>query len=253
MNKIVNGMDKFVEYFKDYTDNYIIVGGTALNLLLSQVSLKTRSTKDIDMILISENLNNEFGRIFWNFIKDGQYKAYKSKDDKIHYYRFINNSNDIYPKMIELFSKKETFVIGKDIIISPILIGEDISSLSGIILEEEYYNFLLSGKKIINNISLLDPIHLIAFKAKAHVDLTNKKNKGFFVNEYDLKKHKNDIFRLLQLLTKKENIIVNKKIKKDIYDFLNIINEESTNVKQLTNSALSYEDALTLLKNVYLL
>ena len=38
MNKIVNGMDKFVEYFKDYTDNYIIVGGTALNLLLSQVS-----------------------------------------------------------------------------------------------------------------------------------------------------------------------------------------------------------------------
>lgn len=69
-----------------------------------------RSTKDIDMILIAENLNKEFGTAFWEFIIEGGYEAYRSKDNKQCYYRFINNNNDIYPKMIELFSKKEDFI-----------------------------------------------------------------------------------------------------------------------------------------------
>ena len=49
---MVPGIDSFREKFKDYTDYYTIIGGTACDILLSEADLPFRATKDIDMILI---------------------------------------------------------------------------------------------------------------------------------------------------------------------------------------------------------
>ena len=57
---MVPGLDSFREKFKNYTDYYTIIGGTACDILLSEADLPFRATKDIDMILImrttSQNL-----------------------------------------------------------------------------------------------------------------------------------------------------------------------------------------------------
>ena len=251
MSSAVNGIEKFKEYFKNYTENYIIVGGTATNIFLGLASLNTRATKDIDMILICDKLNGEFGEVFWKFIEDGDYEAYKSKDNKTHYYRFINNSNDNYPKMIELFSKKQPLEELKESIFTPIIIDDEISSLSAIVLDDNYYQFLLDGKKIVEDLSVLDPIHLIAFKAKAHVDITRRKQKEEFVNERDSKKHKNDIFRLLQLLDNNSESDAPDIVKQDLNDFFSLIDENNTAVEALTNGALNYDEAIELLKKVF--
>lgn len=251
MSNIVAGMEKFIEYFKNYSENYIIVGGTATNAFLNEAGLDMRITKDIDIIIVAENLNKEFGNVFWKFIKDGKYNCYRSKDDNVHYYRFINYKNYEFPHMIELFSKKEKFIGTTESIFTPVVVDDDISSLSAIILEDEYYNFLISGKKVINNISVLDPLHLIAFKAKAHVDLTRRKKQGIFVNERDSKKHKNDIFRLLQLLTINDNIYVSNQVKYDIQEFIEIIKDDNIDVSLLTNNVLNYEEAIELLKKAF--
>lgn len=50
MEEIVNGMNKFKEYFKDFSGKYIIVGGTATAVYLKEQDLTARVTKDIDMI-----------------------------------------------------------------------------------------------------------------------------------------------------------------------------------------------------------
>lgn len=50
MEEIVYGMNKFKEYFKDFSDKYIIVGGTATAVHLKEQALTARVTKDIDMI-----------------------------------------------------------------------------------------------------------------------------------------------------------------------------------------------------------
>ena len=52
---MVPGIDSFREKFKDYTDYYTIIGGTARDILLSEADLPFRATKDIDMILIMED------------------------------------------------------------------------------------------------------------------------------------------------------------------------------------------------------
>ena len=47
MEEIVNGMNKFKEYFKDFSGKYIIVGGTATAVYLKEQALTARVTKDI--------------------------------------------------------------------------------------------------------------------------------------------------------------------------------------------------------------
>ena len=45
---MVPGIDSFRKKFKDYTDYYTIIGGTACDILLSEADLPFRATKDID-------------------------------------------------------------------------------------------------------------------------------------------------------------------------------------------------------------
>ena len=102
---MVPGIDSFREKFKDYTDYYTIIGGTACDILLSEADLPFRATKDIDMILIMEDNFLEFAAIFWGYIKEGGYKCGWKNEDNMHFYRFTEGKFG-YPAMIELFSRK---------------------------------------------------------------------------------------------------------------------------------------------------
>jgi hypothetical protein len=49
---MVRGLDLFRDYFKDYTDKYILIGGTACDLAMGSMGLNFRATKDLDIVLI---------------------------------------------------------------------------------------------------------------------------------------------------------------------------------------------------------
>jgi len=102
---MVKGLDTFREYFRDYTDNYIIIGGTACNELIEDVGLKPRTTKDIDAILIVEAFSDAFVTRFWKFIREGKYELWETLSGKTQFYRFIKPQTDGFPLQIELFSK----------------------------------------------------------------------------------------------------------------------------------------------------
>lgn len=52
----VKGLDRFKEYFLDFKDNYVIIGGTACGVILRNADMQPRATKDIDMILVVERM-----------------------------------------------------------------------------------------------------------------------------------------------------------------------------------------------------
>ena len=58
------GINSFKQYFKGFENQYVIIGGTACELLMSNQELDFRATKDIDRVLIVEALSKEFGEIF---------------------------------------------------------------------------------------------------------------------------------------------------------------------------------------------
>lgn len=247
----IKGLDRFAEHFKNYTENYIIVGGTACSLALGDAGIPFRATKDIDMIITVEEISREFGEKFWEFIKDGQYDVYKNKSGMPQYFRFQTPKAEGYPSMIELFARKQDiFPEERTSTFIPIVIDEEISSLSAILLDDEYYAFLKNGRQVLNGISILAATHLIAFKARAYADLMKRKVNGLHVNGGDLKKHKNDVFRLAQLLTGQEEVECGNQVRDDIAMFFALIQDEKIDMKALGIPATQAE-VMNLILRIY--
>jgi len=49
---MTTGIESFKQWFLGYEDQYVIIGGTACDLLMAEIGNDFRSTKDIDLVLI---------------------------------------------------------------------------------------------------------------------------------------------------------------------------------------------------------
>ncbi len=153
--------------------------------------------------------------------------------------------------MIELFSKKPKFVIKDEAILTPLPIDEEISSLSAILLNESYYELLKNGRTLIDDIPVLSPTCLIAFKAKAWLDLKKRKNNGEHVDSRNIKKHKNDIFRLAQLISLDTKQLLNAEVENDMKTFLSEIANEEVDLKLLGIRGTSQKELIDILYKCY--
>ncbi|SFQ20539.1 hypothetical protein SAMN02910358_01094 [Lachnospiraceae bacterium XBB1006] len=246
---MVEGIQSFREKFKDYEANYTIIGGAACDILMAEADIDFRLTKDLDIILILEDSSEKFAKVFWEYIKEAGYKCGWKNSEKMHFYRFTEPKPG-YPIMIELFSRKPGYQLEVEEGIIPIHIDDDVSSLSAILLNDDFYNFMMEGRTLIDGISVLRAEYLIPFKMYAWLDLGKRKQRGEHVNDRDFKKHKNDVFRLLQIINPEEKIISTGLVKDSIEEFLDKMKSESIRVEQLGLN-ISQEDALKVLHNVY--
>ncbi len=199
---MVNGITSFKERFLGYEDLYVIIGGTACDLIMENEELPFRATKDIDIVLIVEAITPEFGRRFWEYVKEAGYEHLNKSTGRSQFYRFTSPKSREYPYMIEIFSRNPDFIeLKDDAALTPLPMDEEVSSLSAILLNEAYYELLKNGQMIIDGIPVLNPSCLIPFKAKAWLDLKERKARGEHIDSKNIKKHKNDLFRLAQLMT----------------------------------------------------
>lgn len=99
------GVDVFRKHFRDYQDQYVLIGGMACDLLLSAAGIGFRPTRDFDMVLIVEALTKDFAEAFWSFIDEGGYEARMRSSGKPEFYRFVKPKQPGYPEMIELFAR----------------------------------------------------------------------------------------------------------------------------------------------------
>ena len=51
---MVTGIERWKEYFNDYKDQYVLIGGAACNLLEEELDMNPRATKDLDLVLVVE-------------------------------------------------------------------------------------------------------------------------------------------------------------------------------------------------------
>ena len=100
-------------------------------------------------------------------------------------------------------------------------------------LDNNYYNFLKEGRTIVNDITVLGAEYLIPFKMKSWLDLSNKKASGEHVDNKNIKKHKNDVFRLSELIDTDIKILVENIIYADIVKFVKDMEKEEIDLKKL--------------------
>ena len=191
---MVHGLEKFKEYFKDHTNQYVFIGGTACDIIMDELGAPFRATKDLDMVVIIEALDKSFGETFWKFIYDGGYENRQKSNGNNQFYRFTKPSDPSFPKMIELFSR------------SPI-------------------DFELKFE------TGLTPIH---------------------VDSKNIKKHKNDVFRLLTNVTPSVKINTEIEVVNDVNKFIELIEEDKPDIKNLGIKGTDYYELIEILKNIYL-
>ncbi|MGX9394140.1 hypothetical protein ACWX0K_23815 (plasmid) [Nitrobacteraceae bacterium UC4446_H13] len=249
---MVAGIEKFREHFAGHEDHYAIIGGAACDLIFDAAGLPFRATKDIDMVLCVEVVDAAFGAAFKEFLEAGGYQARERSDGKKEFYRFHKPKDQSFPFMIELFSRKPgALALPEDVGLTPIAVEEDIVSLSAILLDEGYFDALQAAKRQVDGVTVIDEALLIPFKARAFLDLTTRAEAGEKIDAKNIKKHRNDVFRLVQLLPRNASIELAAPIRGDLRKFIELAEADATLDPKAFDVPLTREEAVKLLRAAY--
>jgi hypothetical protein len=252
---MVRGLKSFQKHFESYTDHYVLIGGTACDMRLAEKALEFRRTKDLDIILVVEALTDDFVQHFWGFIRAGGYEVAEVDAHK-RFYRFIRPKDSDFPTMLELFARHPGVLQPVEgLHITDIPTGEDVSSLSAILMDDDYYHFTLANSDAGNGLHLASDVALIALKAKAFLNNRQRKRDGQPVQDIDITKHKNDVIRLVATIAGAEASGIPEIIRKDIAAFIGILPEEPDNIKELLKpwglGNIRKEDIIAQLRTVF--
>lgn len=82
--------------------------------------------------------------------------------------------------------------------------------------------------------------------------MREKLENGENIDSRDIKKHKNDVFRLLANALPSSRVEIEEEIEKDIKLFVEMIDQDRPDLKNLGITGVSFADMIEVLENIYL-
>ena len=203
-------------------------------------------------MLCVEVVSAEFAAVFADFLVAGGYQARERSTGRREYFRFHRPSDESFPAIIELFARRpDTKPLPEGVELSPIHVEDDVISLSAILLDEDYFNALQNAPVVIDGISLVDERVLIPFKARAFLDLSGRRAEGEKVDARHIRKHRGDVFRLVQLLPVEGELAVGDPIRADLAAFLERVHGDSDFDYRALKLPVTLADATAILSRYY--
>lgn len=249
---MVKGLEIFREHFRNYADRYVLIGGAACDIAMTAAGLAFRATKDLDIVLYVEALDAAFVQAFWEFVRMGGYEVQEKSTGEKQFYRFQKPTNADYPFMLELFSRQpDVLQVAEGSHLTPLPVEEDISSLSAILLDNHYYDFIRAGRQESDGLPMVGAAQLIALKARAWLDLSERASRGEQIDSKTIKKHKNDVFRLYQILDPTSDPEAPETVKKDIREFISRMRVEEVDLRSLGLRTGTRDGILAEISKVY--
>ncbi|MYM00355.1 hypothetical protein GR702_21695 [Novosphingobium sp. FGD1] len=249
---MVTGVDRFRAHFSEHEHQYVLIGGAACELIMDEAGLDFRATKDLDIVLIVEALDHAFSEAFMAFVEAGGYEIQQRSEGERILFRFAKPAVEQCPAMLELFSNApDGFDIAPGAHLTPIPIAEEAASLSAILLDADYYKFLKMMARPLDGIPVLDEAGIIPFKARAWLDLSRRQLEGEKIDSRDVKKHRNDIARMLQLLSPEASYDLPDAIKADMRTFVEGLVLQDDFVPQQFGVAMTKDVVIDRLRSVY--
>jgi len=198
---MVTGLNIFREHFRDYQGAMTLIGGAACDEWFTSNGMTFRTTTDLDLVIMIDQVGLPFLDAMRAFIQDGGYQTSERSDGVPILYRFENPSRDDFPFKLELSSKKpESFDLSDGQKYIPVSAGLGRHSLSAILLDDAYFSLIRDHHDERNGLWVANATSLIPLKAHAWLNLTQARTAGEAVDSYNIKKHRSDVFRLAATL-----------------------------------------------------
>ena len=155
--------------------------------------------------------------------------------------------------MVELFARSpDGFPLAEGSQLTPIPLDEALSSLSAILLDDDYYEFIMTGRRELDGLPWIGEDRLIPLKAIAWLDLNTRKEQGAKVDAKDVRKHLNDVLRLSQLLAPATRIPLMQKIGDDMTRFLRAVaSDPSVDPKALQIGDITVDELVARIAQAY--
>ena len=197
---MVPGLDTFRTWFEGYEGRYVIIGGTACNLIYARYGSPERATHDIDMVILAEAFDSAYFERFVEFVRAGGYE-HRGKDGKYELYRFEKPRNEAFPPKLELLGKRPEALADIEARLGRFSTIDAGGSLSAIFLDEDYYALLADGVEMADGLPILSLEYLPVFKMHAWANLTDARAAGKEVHSDEIGKHRRDVLRLCSLFS----------------------------------------------------
>lgn len=249
---MVKGIEKFKEHFAGFEDKYILIGGSACQLAMADVGVDFRVTKDLDIVIVAETLDPAFVKRFWEFVEVGGYESRQKSTGERRLYRFHSPRDDSFPYMIELFSRvPDAISYEGEGRYTPLPVGEEASSLSALLMDDTYYELVHGGTVVVDGLPILKPEYIVLLKARAWLDLTERRGDGETVKSDDIKKHKNDPFRLFTILSPELRIDIAEEIRADFGRYLEAMTQETIDLQNLGIRGMELKEVISSFRLIY--
>ena len=98
---------------------------------------------------------------------------------------------------------------------------------------------------MVEGVPVVDALHIIPLKMRAHIDLNDRPDRGERVNEKDLRKHRRDVLELAGLLADGDKLYLTGVMREDAERFLDdaeLFAARTTNRKERNRSLDHKED-----------
>ncbi len=259
---MVTGFDIFREAMSQFADNFVVIGGTACDVSLANTGRTRHITKDIDIIVIVENLTSDFQKAFWQFVRQGRYRIGKRENsvgDSVYaLYRFNRPEQEGYPWQIELLSRQSDLLDDSTLKIEPLKVEDSQYCLSAIVMDDDLYRFVVQHSEVREGLRMADEHALVCMKMCAYMNLKHDKDLGLLVDTDDIRKHRRDVFNLLATGKMNSSVVVCRSIYDTFLKFVDDMNElHARNPNLLAQSIgvnpVLIDNYLNLLKTIYLL
>lgn len=247
---MVYGLETFKRWFEGYEGRFVIIGGTACNLIYSTYGAPERATQDIDLVILVEAFDAAFYERFLEFLKAGGYSS-TERLGRSMLYRFVDPVETDFPRQLELLSRRPEFLEGLETRLGRFKTIDGSESLSAILLDSDYYDLLEEGIVTIEGLPVLSLLHLPVFKIHAWMNLSSEKDAGLAIQSDDMNKHRRDILKLCALIEPGSRLALVDDVRSEVESFVSKRPWDEKLMRSL-RLGMSADDMAALIRAVYL-
>lgn len=240
----------------------MLIGGVALEQYLDSLDIPSRTTHDLDVVLCAESLSPEFVGRLRELLERGCYQVRSRSEGPKCFYRFEKPADESFPKVIEIFSRAPdswSFSEEDDCRWLPIPTGDSYESIAALLLEDGYYDYAVEHAYLVDGVRIIDAPTLIAFKARAWIDLTERRRlyaegkSDVRVDQGDIDKHRKDILRIATTLSPAKKYLMPERMVEGIREFTDRALPSGSGPDHIhgLDASMTREEAASLLSRVF--